>query len=80
MGGFTQLLGDWHVYVLFLVYYVFSNAISALPLPDTSSSKFYGWFFKFANGLAANISRAAAGKIPGTSPDVPVAKWGNGSK
>ena len=68
MNDFLSLFGNWHLYVLFLIYYVFSNAISALPLPDQTSGKFYAWVFKFLNGLAANISRAAAGKIPGTDP------------
>jgi hypothetical protein len=53
-------------------YIVASNAISALPMPDTTSSKFYGFIFKFANGLGANLSRAYAGKIPGTSDVMPI--------
>ena len=72
MSGFGQILGDWHLYSLAVAYWVFSNAISAMPMPDTSSSKAYGWFFKFANGLAANFSRAFAGKIPGTSDVMPL--------
>jgi hypothetical protein len=72
MSDFLTLFGDWHLYVVFFTYYVFSNAVSALPLPDTESSKLYGWFFKFMNGLAANISRATAGKIPGTTDVMPL--------
>src|ERR1017187_7786520 len=53
-------------------YIVASNFISALPMPDNTSSKFYGFFFKFMNGLGANLSRAAAGKIPGTSDIMPL--------
>jgi hypothetical protein len=45
-------------------YYLFSNAVSSMPMPDATSGKFYGWLFKFFNGLAANVSRAWAGKIP----------------
>lgn len=66
MTGFLTLVGDWHFWVAVLVYWLVSNAIGALPAPDANSSKFYAWFFKFANGFAANLSRAAAGKIPGT--------------
>ena len=45
-------------------YYLFSNAVSSMPMPDEKSSKGYFWLFKFFNGLAANLSRAWAGKIP----------------
>lgn len=54
------------------VYIVFSNAVSAMPMPDSTSSKFYGWAFKFMNGLSSNISRANAGKIPGTTDVMPL--------
>lgn len=73
MGGFTSIIGDWHLYVLLVGYWALSNAISALAMPDTNSSAFYAWFFKFANGFAANFSRAFAGKIPGTSDAMPLA-------
>jgi hypothetical protein len=53
-------------------YIVASNFISSLPMPDSTSSKFYGFFFKFMNGLGANLSRAYAGKIPGTSDVMPL--------
>lgn len=61
-----SIIGDPYFWGLVVLYWAVSNAIGALPLPDNTSSKFYGWFFKFANGFAANLSRAAAGKIPGT--------------
>jgi len=66
MNDFLGLLGNWHLYVMFVAYWVVSNAIGALPLPTSTSSAFYGWLFRFANGFAANLSRATAGKIPGT--------------
>ena len=65
MSGFTSILGDWHFWMLALAYYAFAAAIGALPSPDTTSGKFYAWFFKFANSFAANLTRAAQGKIPG---------------
>jgi hypothetical protein len=65
MSGFTALFSDWHLYVLYLVYYAMSAAIGALQSPDVTSGKFYAWFFKFANAFAANLSRASQGKIPG---------------
>lgn len=66
MKGFGTLIGDWHFWLLIVGYWVSSNAIGAMPMPDKDSSKGYAWFFKFANGLAANMSRAFAGKVPGT--------------
>jgi len=76
MNDFIKLLGDWHFLVLVGGYYTFAAAVGALPIPDAASSKFYGWAFKFLNTLAANLSRAAAGKIPGTDalPAAPAPK------
>lgn len=73
MASFTSILSDWHTWALFLGYSAFSNAISAMPSPDVSSSKLYAWAFKFLNGFASNISRATAGKIPGMDVMPPVA-------
>jgi hypothetical protein len=50
------------------VYYLFSNAVSSMPMPDENNGKFYAFLFRFFNGLAANVSRAIASKMP----DVPV--------
>jgi len=72
MSGFTSLIGNWHFWVLVAVYWFMSASIGALPMPDTGSSKFYGWFFKMSNNFVANISRAAAGKIPGTGDVMPL--------
>ncbi len=73
MGGFTSLVGNWHFWALVGSYWFLTAAVGALPMPDTNSSKFYAWAFKFSNAFAANISRAAAGKIPGTSDVMPLA-------
>lgn len=37
-------------------YLVFSTAVSSLAPPTHDSSAFYEWFYKFANGLSANIT------------------------
>lgn len=66
MDGFTQLIANWHFWALVAAYWFMTASIGALPMPDNKSSKFYGWFFKMSNTFAANISRAAAGKIPGS--------------
>jgi hypothetical protein len=72
MNGFLSMFGDWHFWLLILTYWVISNSISALPMPTAASSAFYGWFFKMSNGLLGNLSRALAGKIPGTSDVMPI--------
>jgi hypothetical protein len=65
MDGFTSLIGNWHFWVMVGSYYTFAAAVGAMPSPDSTSGKFYAWFFKFSNTLAANLTRAAQGKIPG---------------
>lgn len=53
-------------------YFVFSAFVGALPMPDTTSGKFYRFFFAFCNGLAANLSRAAVAiKVPGAAVQTP---------
>ena len=66
MSEFTSLLGNWHFWAMVAAYWFMTASIGALPMPDNTSSKFYGWFFKMSNTFAANVSRAAAGKIPGS--------------
>jgi hypothetical protein len=72
MSQFTALIGNWHFWALVASYWFLTAAVGALPMPDATSSKLYGWFFKFSNTFAANVSRAAAGKIPGTSDVMPI--------
>lgn len=45
-------------FVTLIIYYILSAAISSLPSPTATSTKFYFWFFRFSNTLAANLSRA----------------------
>ena len=72
MSQFTALLGNWHFWAMVATYWFMTAAVGALPMPDNTSSKFYGWFFKMSNAFAANVSRAAAGKIPGTADVMPL--------
>jgi hypothetical protein len=65
-GQIVAIIGNPYFWALVLVYWLVSNAVSALPKPDPKDGKFYGWFFKFANGFNGNLTRALAGKIPGT--------------
>jgi hypothetical protein len=48
-------------------YYVLSAAVGAMPMPDPTDSKFYRWFFQFANTVSANVTRAYASKLPATN-------------
>lgn len=73
MTHIFTILGDPYFWGLVAAYWLLSNAIGAMPLPDGTEShpKLYAWFFKTANGFAANLARAAAGKIPGTEEPKP---------
>lgn len=59
----TDVLGwiDSHGGLSLLMFWVFANAVGALPTPATNSSGFYQWFYKFTSGLlqviAANATR-----------------------
>lgn len=67
MNHIFTIIGDPYFWGLVASYWLLSNAIGSMPLPDGTEGhpKLYAWFFKTANGFAANLSRAAAGKIPG---------------
>lgn len=43
-----------------LAYHILSAFIGSLEMPDTTSGKFYRFFFRFTNMLAANYFRAQA--------------------
>lgn len=55
-----------HGFQVLVGYYVLSAAISSLPSPTADSTKFYQWFFKFSNAIAANISRAYSTAVEGS--------------
>lgn len=45
-----------HPYLESLIgWYVFSNAVSALPAPEPKGNPFYLWLFTFSHGIAGNI-------------------------
>jgi hypothetical protein len=44
--------------------HVLAAAIDTLPMPDSTSGKFYRWFFGFANVIVANYSRTKASTGP----------------
>lgn len=49
-------------------YFLFSNAISAMPSPANTSGGFYRWLFDFSHLMAGNISRIIATRYPQTAP------------
>lgn len=52
----------WGVVLLNGGYYVFAAAVGSLEAPTDASSAQYRFWFKFLNQLAANWTRAKAGK------------------
>ena len=55
-------------------WWVFSAAISSLPMPTASNSPFYTWFFGFAHTLSGSIGRVMAMKYPTQMATVTVAE------
>lgn len=54
------------------VFFIYSNAVQALPAPDEKSTKFYRWAFAFGHGLAGNIKYALQKAMPNyVAPDQP---------
>jgi hypothetical protein len=51
-----------HFVLLAVSYVVFMAAVGAMEPPNEKSSAFYGWTFRFLNGLAINLDRAAHGR------------------
>lgn len=45
-------------------YFLFSNAISAMPSPQSTSSGGYRWLFDFSHLMAGNITRIIATRYP----------------
>jgi len=56
----------WAIIGTFLVNYVWSAFVSALPAPTVQSTTMYQFAFKFLNILAANISRAKSTAVEGS--------------
>jgi hypothetical protein len=60
-----------NVILAVIAYFVFSAAVGAMSQPtEAQKGKFYGWFFRFVNILAANATRIVAARFPGAiAPD-----------
>lgn len=54
MSEFDYFLAWWTPERVLVLYYVYNNAVQALPDPLPSSSRFYLFFYRFAHGIAAN--------------------------
>jgi hypothetical protein len=57
----TEWIREHPATISMALYYLFSSAVGAMPMPDASSGKFYRWLFSFLNTLAANLNRAYRG-------------------
>ena len=57
-------------------FWIFSNAVSAMPTPRETSSNLYHWAFDFFHGLAGNLGRIMASRYPNLINNLPV----NGKK
>lgn len=72
-----------HPFALVLSWWVFSAAVGSLPAPTKDSSRFYQWFYPFANTLGANLARAFNTKVensPNFLPAVDLHNEANGGK
>jgi hypothetical protein len=49
------------------LYFSFAVAVSELPMPSTTSSGFYKWFFGVSHVLSANLRRGVIG-VKGGGP------------
>ena len=48
------------IIVVYLVFWVISTALSAMPEPVTTSNGAYRWFYTFAHGLLASWGSVSA--------------------
>lgn len=69
MNEVAQLLANPLVIKLLkwlLVYWIYSAAVGAMPMPQQGGNGFYKWAFAFLHGVAGDVSRAlVALKVPG---------------
>ena len=70
MNNLAGLLANPLFYGVIVGYWIFSAMVGALETPDTNSTKTYRFLFRFAHGLAGNITRAALRfNIPGAAAE-----------
>jgi hypothetical protein len=48
-----------------VVYWIFSAAVSGLPVPAANDQAWYVWLYSFCHTIAGNISNVVGNKIPG---------------
>ena len=72
MKDIWKLAMDHQATSALILYWLFSNVVSALPSP-TSYTSFYRFVFNLSHGLAGSIGRIApALRIPGPTDDAVV--------
>jgi hypothetical protein len=60
----THFLVAHQVGATLVIYYIFSAAVSAMPMPDSTSGKFYQWIFGMLHTLSGDITKAFASRLP----------------
>ncbi|HEY2380815.1 MAG TPA: hypothetical protein VGK48_06480 [Terriglobia bacterium] len=55
-------------WVAVVLYWVFSAAISAMPVPEANGSLGYTWLYRFLHTTAGNLTTAFGSRIPGIKP------------
>jgi ABC-type dipeptide/oligopeptide/nickel transport system permease component len=72
MNSLLEFVSNPVFWKVIVAYWLFSSVVGALPTPDTSSGKFYQFFFRFMHLLSGNVSRAALKfQLPGAEAEKP---------
>ncbi|MDR3723283.1 MAG: hypothetical protein P4K83_02185 [Terracidiphilus sp.] len=64
MTGFYMWMCAHPVLMGIGAFYLFSNAVQALPDVTPDSNKFYRWFYAFSHGVAGNVRYALRKAFP----------------
>jgi hypothetical protein len=59
-----EFLMSHQVIIAVGLFFLYSNAVQALPAPTEKSSGFYRWLFAFSHGLAGNLKYALQKAMP----------------
>lgn len=59
-----DLIQSHHLIFAIAVYWTFSAAVSALPMPTPNGNKFYEWTYGFLHTIAGNLTTAIGSKLP----------------
>ena len=77
MGGFLNILGDWHFWALASSFYLFMAFVSGMPEPMPNGSPGYLWLYRSLHAFSANVSALVGKKFGGQSTVSPSPGNGN---